>query len=194
MPMTNFGWTLIIGIVVVILAVGSIWYYMDTSGTAPIDTPTTTPSTTTPATTTPEQPSPSATTTTVSIALLDTAGTSSGKSRACDKVVLMPRTIPATTSPLTAAMRELFSLSTTSVGGWFNYIDRTNETLAFSRATIVNGTANIYLTGSLSGMAGVCDDPRAAVQIEETALQFATVDRVVLFLNNATTTLMPSQQ
>lgn len=192
--MTNFGWTLFLGIVAVILGIGGVWYYMNTSGDISNTIPTTTPSTTTPATTTPQEPSPTATTTTVSIALLDTAGTSNGKPRACDKVVMVPRTIAATTSPLTAAMQELFGLSTTSVNGWFNYIDRTNETLKFTRATVVDGTANIYLTGSLTGMAGVCDDPRAAIQIEETALQFATVDRVVLFLNNATTTLTPSQQ
>lgn len=192
--MTNFGWTLFLGIIVIIFAIGGVWYYMNTSGDITNTVPTTTPSTTTPATTTPAEPSPTATTTSVSIALLDTAGTSNGKSRGCDKVVMVARSIPATTTPLTAAMRELFGLSTTTVNGWFNYIDRTNETLKFSRATIVGGTANIYLTGNLSGLAGVCDDPRAAIQIEETALQFATVDRVVLFLNNATTTLTPSQQ
>ncbi len=189
---------MIVLILIAIAVAGLVWYNTSGNGAAtstpPIATTTPPGSTTTP----PIIPPPIATTTSatssVKIALLDTAGSSNGKPRACDKVVLINRTVATTTMPLTAALRNLFAISTTSVSGWFNFIDRTNETLKFDRATVVSGTANIYLTGSLSGLAGVCDDPRAAIQIEETALQFPTVQRVQLYLNNATTTLIPSQQ
>lgn len=191
--------TLYIGIAgVLIVIAGALWYLTAGGGGT---TATTTPNgaTTTGATTTPTSAPPTATTTaatsSVKIALLDTEGVSSGRQRGCDRVVLVPYRVATTTAPLTAAMRTLFSLSTTTVGSWYNFIDRTNETLRFDRATVVNGTAHIYLTGSLSGLAGVCDDPRAQIQIEETALQFPTVQRVQIFLNGATTTnLAPSQR
>jgi hypothetical protein len=181
---------MIVGTIVVILLGVFIWITMRQPVVGTDGTPTTTPNG---ATTTPQTP-PTSATSSVMIALLDTAGNSSGKSRGCDKVVMVPWRVATTTAPLTAAMLALFNTSTTTFGNWFNYIDRTNETLKFDRATVVNGTANIYLTGSLSGMAGVCDDPRAAIQIEETALQFPTVQRVQIYLNNATTTLVPSQR
>ena len=97
--------------------------------------------------------------------------------------------------PLTAALSALFAIPTTTVNGWFNYIPRTSSTLQFSSATVVNGTANIYLTGSLSGLAGVCDDPRTEIQVEETALQFTPVQQVQLYLNNQpVTTLAPNMK
>jgi hypothetical protein len=109
--------------------------------------------------------------------------------------VMVNQAISPTVAPLTAALQALFAISTTSVQGWFNYIPRTSATLAFQSATITNGTANIYLTGSLSGMAGICDDPRAEIQIEETALQFPTVQNVQLYLNNQPVdTLAPSMK
>ena len=101
--------------------------------------------------------------------------------------------ITPTTAPLTAAMNELFSLNQDRItdGDWFHFIARTNDTLTFDRAVVDEGTAYIYLEGELSGLAGVCDNPRARIQIEETALQFSTVDTVVLYLNGEETTLTP---
>src|SRR3989344_4831116 len=180
--MRNLIFTLVA--LIVVLGGGYFWYSYSVGvcTTPPV------------ATTTPPQATSTPTTSSVMIAVLDTAGTSNGKPRACDKVILIPRTVAETTAPLTAALQNLFAISTTSVGGYFNYIARTNATLKFDRATVVAGTANIYLTGSLTGMAGVCDDPRASVQIEETAPQFSTVQRVQLYRNNATTTVVPSQR
>jgi len=130
------------------------------------------------------------------LAFLDINDTStSTKERGCDRVVMVPWTIPTTTMPLSGALAALFTISTTTVNGYFNFIDRTNETLRFQRASVDSaGTAHIYLTGTHTGLAGVCDDPRAAIQIEETALQFPTVQRVQLYLNNASTTLIPSER
>lgn len=138
--------------------------------------------------------SPSSGTTIIKLALLDTAAISNGKARGCDRVVMINREIAATSSVLNAAMRELFAEEREEVSGAFNFITRTNDTLMFERATIEAGTAHIYLTGSLSGLAGVCDDPRAQIQIEETALQFPSVARVEIYLNGTKTNLTPSQQ
>jgi hypothetical protein len=179
-----------LGIVGLIVVFGS-WYLLsgalNVSPPGPPDnvgtsTPTTTPTTT------------PGTVSRVSLAMLDTERTTAGKQRGCDRVVLVPFDVASTSAPLTAAMQRLFGLSTTSVNGLYNFIDRTNETLRFDRATIVNGTANVYLTGSLSGLAGVCDDPRTQIQIEETALQFPTVQRVQIHLNGQPTNLTPSQR
>jgi hypothetical protein len=128
----------------------------------------------------------------VKIALLDTAG-GSGKQRGCDTVAMVTRQITSTPAPLTAALRELFAIDQNMVGDLYNFIANTNDTLAFDRTTVENGTAKIYLTGSLSGLAGVCDNPRAAIQIEETALQFATVSSVEIYLNGVKTSLTPSE-
>ena len=130
---------------------------------------------------------------TVSIAVLDTEAETDGVERGCDRVVMIERAITPTTAPLTAAMNELFSLNQDRItdGDWFHFIARTNDTLTFDRAVVDEGTAYIYLEGELSGLAGVCDNPRARIQIEETALQFSTVDTVVLYLNGEETTLTP---
>jgi len=127
----------------------------------------------------------------VTIALLDYSGESDGKERGCDKVVFVERNVPQTEAPLNAALDELFSFTDTTVEGWNNFIAKTRDTLSFQRATIENGVASIYLTGELSGLAGVCDNPRAKIQIEETALQFPTVDKVNIYLNGKITDLQP---
>lgn len=174
----------ILGLIVLVLVV---WFAFSLGGSG--QNATTTPG----ATTTPPLPE----VTSVGIALLDTApsATSTGKSRGCDKVLLVPFPVATTSAPLTAALNTLFSLSTTSVSGLFNFLDRTNETLQFDRAEVVDDTARIYLTGSLSGLAGVCDDPRAQAQIEETALQFSSVQSVELYLNGTRiTSLAPSMK
>ncbi|MFZ2887201.1 MAG: GerMN domain-containing protein [Minisyncoccia bacterium] len=132
----------------------------------------------------------------IKIALLDTTGAGAGKKRGCDAVNMVTRTVPKSPAVLDAALKALFAEPTTPAqpDTAFNFIARTNSTLKYDHATITNGTANIYLLGSLSGLAGVCDDPRAAAQIEETALQFGAVTKVQLYLNGTATNLTPSQQ
>lgn len=112
--------------------------------------------------------------------------------RGCDLLAPITRDIEPTQAPLTAAMEELFAINRTDVQGFYNFLTNTNETLSFERATVTDGTASIYLTGKLSGLAGVCDNPRAAIQIEETAKQFSTVEDVQIYLNDEPTDLMPS--
>ena len=129
----------------------------------------------------------------VSVALLDTEFTGEAD-RGCDRVVFIERGIATTTMPLTAALQELFSLEEERIEGFYNFMANTNNTLSFERAAVEDGTAHIYLSGNLSGLAGVCDDPRAQIQIEETALQFPTVDDVVIYLNGEEDSLTPSQR
>jgi spore germination protein GerM len=134
-------------------------------------------------------------TTAVKIALLDTTGNGGGPVVGCDTLTMVERTVPKTSAPLTAALQTLFAEPEgAQPGTHYNFIARTKNTLKFDHATVENGTANIYLTGSLSGLAGVCDDPRAQIQIEETALQFATVQKVQIYLNNKATVLTPSEK
>lgn len=176
--------TLLVGaLTVVVWGIGGVYAPLQLNS-GPFNTPSTTPEvqTTEPATTT------------IKLALLDTAGITRGKERGCDRVVMAEREILETSSVLNAAMRELFAEERQEVAGAFNFIARTNNTLRFDHAIIEDGTAKIYLTGNLSGLAGVCDDPRAQIQIEETALQFATVQKVEIYLNGTKTNLTPSQQ
>jgi len=112
--------------------------------------------------------------------------------RGCDLLAPITRDIEPTQAPLTAAMEELFAINRTNVQGFYNFLANTNDTLSFDQAAVTNGTANIYLTGELTGLAGVCDNPRAAIQIEETARQFSTVEDVQIYLNDEPTDLMPS--
>jgi spore germination protein GerM len=135
-----------------------------------------------------------ASTSRVKIALLDPDHKQGTKERGCDTVVMVDRTIPATSAPLTAALKQLFSEKELWINGLYNFISKTRDTLLFDRATVENGVAKIYLTGDLGGLSGVCDDPRAAAQIEETALQFPTVQKVELYLNGERVSLVPSQK
>lgn len=191
---TNVIWGIVIA---VILVVGGYVLYTQNDRVTPTPTPQNQGNNTGTPTSTPVTPGESGTAkfTQVKIALLDTTGNGTGKSRGCDTVNMVTRTVSETTAPLTAALTALFAEPAGTAGGsTYNFIANTKSTLKFDRVTITNGTANIYLTGSLSGLAGVCDDPRAQIQLEETALQFATVKNVQLYLNNTKTNLTPSQK
>lgn len=131
----------------------------------------------------------------IKVALLDTTGEGAGPKRACDSVNMVTRVVPRSDAPLNAALVELFAMPEGAQPGTnYNFLARTRDTLKFESVTITDGTANIYLTGSLSGLAGICDDPRAEIQLEETALQFPTVQSVQLYLNGEKTNLTPVGQ
>lgn len=107
------------------------------------------------------------------------------KMKGCDLVGLVERQIKPTTAPLNAAMNELFAKKepwpySESYPG--NFIS-SQKNLYFDKATIDNGVANIYLTGSYS-LSGACDDPRIETEIDATAMQFNIVKEVKIFLNN----------
>jgi len=101
---------------------------------------------------------------------------------ACDVVVMVSQTIAPTPQVLNAALAILFTDAFDHGFSPANFI-ATQENLLFQGATIENGVANVYLTGSVGPIAGVCDVPRIETQITETAMQFATVNRVQIYLN-----------
>lgn len=155
-----------------------------TPTTAPTRAPTAAPSRA-PSATPSRTPTSTAagTITSVKITMLDVDGTTPGKHIGCgDTVVMVDRTIPPTTAPLSAAIREQLSIHDQFYGqsGLQNAIYR--STLQFVSASIVNGHATINLTGTIR-TGGLCDAPRVAAQFEETALQFSTVTSVTTYVN-----------
>lgn len=136
---------------------------------------------------------------TIPIAMLDYGAVggnyvkdSGGSERGCDKVVLIEHILAqATTTPLNASLHQLFTYEHATVAGWQNFIVSQNDHLSFDHAEITDRTAHIYLTGELGPLGGVCDNPRTAIQIEETALAYPTIDSVRLYLNGEPTDLSP---
>jgi|GEM_PF-1354995 hypothetical protein len=121
----------------------------------------------------------------VNIALLaspDLFDYSNNNREACDVVVMVPQTIAPTSQVLNAAIAILFTDTFDYGFPPANFI-ATQKNLAFQGATIENSVARVFLTGTVGPIVGVCDVPRIETQIEETALQFATVNRVEIYLN-----------
>lgn len=107
----------------------------------------------------------------------------SGKKIGCnDSVIAVERLVPETLGVLTAALNELFSIHERNLGGSGLYNSLYQSTLKLDGAAVINGRATIAISGKLV-RGGVCDDPRVKSQIEETALQFATVKSVAVTLN-----------
>lgn len=107
----------------------------------------------------------------------------SGKKIGCDdSIVPVQKSIPQTSAPLTAALKELLAVRDQNYGqsGLYNALYQAN--LKLSGVAITDSRATINLTGSLS-LRGVCDNPRVIAQIQETALQFPTVKQVSVLLN-----------
>lgn len=109
-----------------------------------------------------------------------------GKKIGCgDSLIAVTRTIKKTAAPLTAAIRELLQTpqhpddSPKLENFW------KGRNLKVRSVSIVNRTATIRLSGAVS-LAGVCDEPRVASQIEATALQFPTVKSVRVFIGKQT--------
>lgn len=108
----------------------------------------------------------------------------SGKKIGCDdSAVAVNRTIPTTSAPLTAALKELLSLRGQNYGESGLYNALYQSSLKLGGVSIANKQATINLTGTYA-LGGACDNPRFAAQIEETALQFPTVTQVSVFINN----------
>lgn len=107
----------------------------------------------------------------------------SGKKIGCnDSVVPVNVDIPATRSPLVASYEKLLANKSRDYGqsGFINSLYQSN--LKIDSASVVNGVANIKLSGTMS-LGGVCDAPRFQAQLEETALQFPTVKSVNITIN-----------
>lgn len=107
----------------------------------------------------------------------------SGKKIGCnDSIVAVDRVIPETQGVLAAALNELFSIRDKTLGSSGLYNSLYQSSLKLDGAAVITGKATIALSGKLM-LGGVCDDPRAKNQIEETALQFATVKSVAVTIN-----------
>lgn len=117
----------------------------------------------------------------ISIFLISTGGGSVGCG---DSVVAVPRKIPATNQVLAAALNDLFSLKTQGYGesGLYNALYQSD--LRLDRVVIVNGQAQISLSGTVKTN-GVCDKPRIIAQIEQTARQFSSVASTAITVNGA---------
>jgi hypothetical protein len=147
-------------------------------------TPTLTPHVS-PAPTTIETTSPSGKSVILKIFLvaLDDGGVS-GKAVGCgDSAVPVTIEIPYTTAVLRAALTELLSIKDQYYGesGLYNALYQSDMTI--DGINLVNGEAVIKLKGKFS-LGGICDNPRFQAQLEETALQFSTVQKASFFINN----------
>jgi hypothetical protein len=99
-----------------------------------------------------------------------------------DSAVPVQVPISPTKEVLKAAMQALISLRVQYYGqsGLYNALYQSN--LQLDGVNIKDGVAIIELSGSLQ-MGGECDSPRVEAQINQTALQFATVKDVSVSLN-----------
>ncbi len=100
-----------------------------------------------------------------------------------DSAVPIIVTIPKTQGVLRAALEKLLSEKAQSYGesGLYNALYQSN--LQVAGVTIEQGKAIIHLTGTFM-LGGTCDAPRVQAQIEQIALQFATVSSVEVFVND----------
>ena len=100
-----------------------------------------------------------------------------------DSAIPITVTVPPTQGILRAALEKLFSAKQQVYGesGYYNALYQSY--LQGTGVTIEQGKALIHLTGSVV-LGGVCDAPRVEAQIEQTALQFSTVNEVAVFIND----------
>lgn len=106
----------------------------------------------------------------------------SGKKRGCDNVVFIEKEVARTPAVLNATLVEMFNYSDDPGFLPGNFV-KSQAGLSFDRAEIEDGVAKVYLEGETGPLAGVCDNPRLNIQIEEAALQFSTVSSVEIYLN-----------
>lgn len=97
-----------------------------------------------------------------------------------DSVVPVEARIEPTQAVLKAALQALLDLGQPTQPNLYNALSRAKVTV--QRVELIQGVANVYLSGELL-LGGVCDDPRAQAQLEQTALQFKTVRSAHIFLN-----------
>jgi hypothetical protein len=99
-----------------------------------------------------------------------------------DSAVSVPVPISPTREVLKAAYQALLSIKQQHYGesGLYNALYQSN--LQLDSVNIKDGTAIVYLSGTLL-LGGVCDNPRVEAQLEQTALQFSTVNAVAIFIN-----------
>jgi len=118
----------------------------------------------------------------------------SGQPVGCgDSAIPVLQTFQPTVAPLTAALQILLAQHTQAYGesGLYNALYQSNLTL--EGVNIINREAIINLVGQLA-IGGVCDAPRLQAQIELTARQFSTIDRVTINVNGVPLSQLLSSQ
>jgi hypothetical protein len=110
--------------------------------------------------------------------------TSGGDVGCGSKIFFAPHTVPKTTAVLDATYKMLFDIKTepeiknddirNPIG---NYTK-----LFYKSVSIENGTAKVMLTGSMYGP-GECSFPEIREQINQSAFQFNTVNKIEVYLN-----------
>ena len=99
-----------------------------------------------------------------------------------DSAVPVEVEVPYTQGVLRAALSRLLEIDGPYYGqsGLYNALYQSE--LSAGEIAIQDGLAVIQLEGSLL-IGGMCDAPRVQAQIEQTALQFSTVQQVAVFVN-----------
>jgi hypothetical protein len=124
---------------------------------------------------------------------LDDAGQRGPHIGCGDSVLPVPVRISPTLGVLRAAMEQLVAIQDLYYGdsGLYNALHMSDLTVG--AINIAAGHATIHLSGSLVA-GGACDAPRIQAQLEQTALQFSTVDRVTIMINGQPLTSALSQE
>lgn len=99
-----------------------------------------------------------------------------------DSLVAIQRKIKPTVAPLKAAIEELLAVPHEYNKELGNYWRGKN--LKLKMVSITEGVATIHITGEGPFVAGVCDEPRITEQINNTAMQFSSVNSVKVFVND----------
>lgn len=99
-----------------------------------------------------------------------------------DSAIAVQVETPPTQAVLTAALTALLSVKDQYYGqsGLYNALYQSD--LQVDSVNISNGTATVYLTGTLI-LGGECDNPRVQAQLEQTVLQFPSVNQADIFIN-----------
>ena len=109
----------------------------------------------------------------------------SGKLIGCgDSLVPVEVPITPTLGVLRAALNELFKLEGQQYygqSGLYNALYQSD--LAIADVAVIGSEARIFLTGTLT-LGGECDNPRVEEQLKALALQFNTVERVSIYIND----------
>lgn len=113
---------------------------------------------------------------------IDDNGASGKKIGANDSAIPVLVDIEPTKAPLKAALAKLLSLNEQMYGQSGFYHSLYQSELDIKSVMIDNGEAVIELTGDLK-LGGALDNPRVKAQLEETALQFESVNRVSIFID-----------
>ncbi|HSB00206.1 MAG TPA: GerMN domain-containing protein [Anaerolineales bacterium] len=101
-----------------------------------------------------------------------------------DSAVPITVIIPKTQGVLRAALVRLLSEKYQFYYGDLTFYNALYQSdLQLAGVTIEQGKAIIHLTGTIV-LGGTCDAPRLEAQIEQTALQFSTVNDVAVFVND----------